>query len=158
VTTRTPILFSDDQNKKGVLPEMQHLKDNSGTEWLPTYIDGMFRAHFQTATFQISTGISDGLVFLHQIRRVRNSCRHTADEDTTTDAELFFEKHQLEPQEILNSDAQFQIDIGFEIQSDEYNDCQRLSWLAHRFQLPSGTHYFWNTWELHLMYHFYARQ
>jgi hypothetical protein len=136
--------------EKGLRPAVWQLDDNDATEWPATYNDEMFRARSKAGHLSFQTKVMDtfvgwfladyirdalkergsnwhhGLVFLHQVRGVKNSCRHH-EENAAASLEQFFNKLGLDLQQIRQSDAKCWIDVGLEVQSTApFNDC--LAW------------------------------
>lgn len=151
--TPNPVLSQEQQAvfyEDGLRPAIVHLLGARANEWPPSYADEMFRArgHSGQLSFQtkvIPAGLiphlgdsirhfleenghpwAEGLVFLHQIRGVKNANAHgLSDEAAEYALERFLRENQLDPNAAMNSDS-FWVDVGLEISSSQQR-C--LAWM-----------------------------
>lgn len=147
----SPYLTQEEQKdfyEKGFHPAVSDLMGAAAPDWPPDYDSEMFRARGRNGQLSFVTKMlpdwyvnelgdkireklqaneiswGEGLVFLHQIRGVKNSSQHTPLED---DAEIALEEwldiNNLRPEDLLFGD--WWIDVGLQISSNE-EEC--LAW------------------------------
>ena len=136
--TRTPFLTQDEQTlfyEQGLLPAVKELCQDRSDEWPASYPDEMFRArgHNGTLSFQSKMipfwNVKDlgskirsnlraaeipwgtGIVFLHQIRGVKDTSHHSVNRDAADLAlEEFLAKESLDPGMV----GSWWIDVGLQ--------------------------------------------
>lgn len=148
---RSVFLTQDEQKifyEQGFRPAVVELLDASAADWPPDYKSEMFRARSHNGQLSFMTKIlpewhvnllgdtireclrtnevpwGEGLVFLHQIRGVKNSSQHTPlEEDGDVALEEWLDGNFLRKEDLLSGD--WWVDVGLQISSDE-KDC--LAW------------------------------
>lgn len=148
---RSPFLTQEEQRifyEQGFRPAVVELLGASASDWPPTYDSEMFRArgHNGQLTFmskmlpewhvnllgdkireclhrnEVSWG--EGLVFLHQIRGVKNSSQHTPlHDDGEIALEEWLDENFLKMEDLLL--GEWWVDVGLQISSDK-GEC--LAW------------------------------
>jgi hypothetical protein len=140
--TRSPFLTQEDQTtfyEQGLLPAVQELCHNRSAEWPAKYTDEMFRARSRSGTLRFqskmipqwnvgqlgsairsklrSAGIpwAKGIVFLHQIRGVKDSTFHSVDEDAAQQALKEFLLAEGLDLETIASSGKWWIDVGVQV-------------------------------------------
>lgn len=139
--TRTPFLTQEEQKtfyEQGLLPAVQELCQDRSTEWPPTYADEQFRARGRNGTFSFQSKMipswnvkhlgktirsklreagvdwANGIVFLHQIRGVKDSSFHSVTQDAADQALAeFCDGESLDP----TFKGSWWIDVGLQITS-----------------------------------------
>ena len=150
--TRSPFLTQEDQTtfyERGLLPAVQELCSDRSAEWPAKYTDEMFRARgrngglsFQTKMIpywnveQLGSKIrsklradnipwATGIVFLHQIRGVKDSTFHSMNEAAADQAlEEFLDTESLD-KDVIMASGSWWIDVGVQVTSSD-KDC--LAW------------------------------
>jgi hypothetical protein len=148
---RSPFLTQGEQKifyEKGLRPAVIELMGPSASDWPPDYESEMFRARGHNGQLSFVTKIlpewhvnllgdairenlktnevswGEGLVFLHQIRGVKNSSQHTPEDDPAQVAlEEWLDINSLKQEDLLLGD--WWIDVGLQISSSE-EEC--LAW------------------------------
>jgi hypothetical protein len=144
----SPYLTQEEQKifyEQGFRPAVQALCEDRASEWPATYSDEMFRArgHNGTLSFQTKTiaewYVEDlgteiraylhranipwgkGIVFLHQIRGVKQTSFHSLSAMAATRAmDHFLHSASLDPN-VIRSRGSWWIDVGVEVSSTEEN-------------------------------------
>lgn len=147
--TRTPFLTQEEQRlfyEQGLLPAVRELCQDRSNEWPASYTDEMFRARGHNGTFSFQSkmipswsvkdlgpkirsmltdaGISwgKGIVFLHQIRGVKDSSLHSVSADAASQAlQEFLRKESLDGGLV----GSWWIDVGLQVTSI---DKDSLAW------------------------------
>lgn len=150
--TGSPFLTQEDQvtfYEQGLLPAVQELCEDRSAEWPANYTDEMFRARGRNGGFSFQTkmiqswnverlgstirsklrqaGIpwAKGIVFLHQIRGVKDSTFHSVNSHAADQAFNEFCDHESLDRATIMSSGSWWIDVG--IQASSVNkDC--LAW------------------------------
>jgi len=150
--TGSPFLTQEDQTtfyEQGLLPAVQELCTDRSAEWPAKYTDEMFRARGRNGTlsFQgkmipswnvsqlgstIRSKLRDagipwarGIVFLHQIRGLKDSTHHSVSRDAADQALDEFLTAESLDRETLMSTGTWWIDVGIQVMSSN-KDC--LAW------------------------------
>src|ERR1700688_83407 len=150
--TRSPFLSQEDHRifyEHGLLPAVTELCEDRAAEWPATYTDEMYRARGRNGTLSFQTkripswkvkdlgrtirsklhaaGIpwAAGIVFLHQIRGVKDSTIHSVNRDAATRAlQEFLQEEHLDENAVLTG-GKWWIDVGIQV-SSAAQDC--LAW------------------------------
>jgi hypothetical protein len=140
--TKSPFLTQEDQTtfyEQGLLPAVQELCQNRSAEWPARYTDEMFRARSRNGTLRFQSKMipqwnvgqlgseirsklhtaeipwAEGIVFLHQIRGVKDSTFHSVDEPAARQAlDAFLLEESLDLDTILSS-GKWWIDVGVQV-------------------------------------------
>jgi hypothetical protein len=133
--------------EKGFRPAVVDLLGDSAADWPPDYESEMFRARSHNGQLSFMSKMlpewlvsllgdkireylsmnevswGDGLVFLHQIRGVKNSSQHTPyEEDSKVALEEWLDENFLREEDLTGD---WWVDVGLQISSDE-KEC--LAW------------------------------
>ena len=134
--------------EQGFRPAVVELLDASASDWPPNYESEMFRARGHNGQLSFMSKIlpewyvgdlgdkirehldrnkvswGEGLVFLHQIRGVKNSSQHTPlHEDGEVALEEWLDENSLKEEDLLL--GEWWVDVGLQISSDK-EEC--LAW------------------------------
>ena len=150
--TRSPFPTREDLTtfyELGFLPGVQELCEDRSAEWPPTYTDEMFRARGRNGTLSFQTKMipcwnvyalgsrirsklrdagvpwATGIVFLHQIRGVKDTTWHDLSENGAEQALDEFLALESLDKETLSRRGKWWVDVGLEAFSDD-KDC--LAW------------------------------
>jgi len=150
--TRSPFLTQEDQTtfyEQGLLPAVRELCADRSAEWPAKYTDEMFRARGKNGTLSrlskmiggwnvarlgstIRSKLRDagipwatGIVFLHQIRGVKDSTHHSVSQGAAVQALDEFLTAEFLDRETITSTGNWWIDVGVQVTSSN-KDC--LAW------------------------------
>lgn len=151
-STRSPFLSEEDHvtfYEQGLLPAVKELCGDRAAEWPATYTDEMYRARGRNGTLSFQTkmipewkvnslgttirsklrdaGIpwAEGIVFLHQIRGVKDSTIHRVDGASALRALTEFLRNEHMDDQAIFADGSWWIDVGMQVTSIA-EDC--LAW------------------------------
>lgn len=144
--TRSPFVSQEDHMtfyEQGLLPAVKELCGDRASEWPATYTDEMYRARGRNGTLSFQTkmipdwqvsnlgdairgklteaGIpwADGIVFLHQVRGVKDSTIHSVDRESAQKAFVeFLRKENIVDWAILGG-GHWWIDVGIQVTLDK---------------------------------------
>jgi hypothetical protein len=142
--TRSPFLSQEDHvtfYEQGLLPAVKELCGDRAAEWPATYTDEMYRARGRNGTLSFQTkmipdwkvrslgttirsklreaGIpwAEGIIFLHQIRGVKDSTIHSVDGASALQALVeFLRKEHIDDRAIFTGGGWW-IDVGIQVTS-----------------------------------------